>query len=55
MDYLVRLYGFFSTLALKNGRIMNIGKPLQRLFYVIVVIDTAKPRSDLAMICGGRI
>ncbi len=55
MDCLARLYGFFSNLALKNGRIMKIGKPLQRLFYVIVVIDTAKPRSDLGVICGGSI
>ena len=55
MDCLVRLYGFFSNLALKNGRIMKIGKPFQRLFYVIVVIDTAKSSSDLGMICGGRI
>ena len=54
MDCLERLYGFLN-LALKNGRIMKIGKPLQRLFYVIVVIETAKLRSDLGMICGGRI
>ena len=51
----MRLYGFFMSLALKNGRIMKIGKPLRCLFYVIVVIDAAKPCWDLGMISGGRI
>jgi hypothetical protein len=45
----------FYGLALKNGRIMKIGKPLRCLFYVIVVIDGAKPRWHLGMISGGRI
>ncbi len=42
-------------LALKHGRIMKIGKPLRCLFYVIVVIDAAKPRWHLGLISGGRI
>ena len=54
VDCLVRLYGFFKASA-KEWQDYEDCKPLQRLFYVIVVIDTAKPRSDLGMICGGRI
>ena len=46
-----RLY----DLVIKDGRIMEIGKPLRRLFYVIAVIDAAEPCWDLCMISGGRI
>ena len=34
----------------ENGRIMEIGKPLQWLIYLIVAIDGVKLRLDLGMI-----
>ena len=37
----MRLYGFLG-LALKNGRIMKIGKPL-RAYFSHCSIDSAKP------------